>query len=605
MRKFFPICSGILVLICLSVNQIQAHVGVHPSVHDTVAGIILRLQEKHSNDEIRALSIPQLLEFLTEEEKEALATEHLSFTVDVPVIVSVISKQELQDETYWLRDSGFTNTGTIVQVGRDSYDVWQKQFDAGWVGLGVNSLKLSDDHYFVALAPQNSGDSVSVENIYPSGSKLAKMEAGALAYADAEDKISDVPEALRGQILIQTEQANRNDANLLNTQPETRFPATDQPDQIVLTWSGDPKTTQTVQWRTSRKITKGAIAYQKKSDYNRFFPKPLKTVEAKTEVLSTPSILNDPIIHRHTVQLCDLEPGTTYVYAVSEGMSGDWGEMREFTTAPENTIPFSFIYMGDAQNGLDRWGTLLRNSFRHRPDAAFYIMAGDLVNRGNDRWDWDDFFYNAENIFDRRTLVPAIGNHENQGGHPTLYLKNFTLPQNGPSTIEAERAYAFEYSNALFVILDSNLNPEHQVEWLDEQLANTNATWKFVIYHHPAYSSTPKRDNEKLRGLWTPLFDKYHVDLALQGHDHAYLRTYPMYDQKRVDSPSEGTIYIVSVSGTKMYEQDPRDYTEFGMTNVSTYQILDIQISGDRLVYKAYDIDGYKRDEIIIEKPKK
>jgi len=51
-----------------------------------------------------------------------------------------------------------------------------------------------------------------------------------------------------------------------------------------------------------------------------------------------------------------------------------------------------------------------------------------------------------------------------------------------------------------------------------------------------------------------------------------------------------------------MYSQDPRDYTEFGMTNVSTYQVLDIQISGDRLVYRAYDIDGNLRDSIVIEK---
>ena len=48
--------------------------------------------------------------------------------------------------------------------------------------------------------------------------------------------------------------------------------------------------------------------------------------------------------------------------------------------------------MGDAQNGLYRWGTLLKNAFRDRPDAAFYIMAGDLVNRGADRADWDRFF---------------------------------------------------------------------------------------------------------------------------------------------------------------------------------------------------------------------
>lgn len=183
-----------------------------------------------------------------------------------------------------------------------------------------------------------------------------------------------------------------------------------------------------------------------------------------------------------------------------------------------------------------------------------------------------------------------------------MYLELFDLPENGPAGLPPERAYAFHYSNALFVVLDSNLPAESQTEWLEEQLAATEATWKFVVYHHPAYSSGPRRDNADIRALWGTLFDKYHVDLALQGHDHAYLRTWPMRDQKRVDSPSEGTIYIVSVSGTKFYEQGEFDYTEFGMTNVSTYQVLDIQIDGNRLAYKAYDIEGSVRDEFVIEK---
>jgi hypothetical protein len=105
-----------------------------------------------------------------------------------------------------------------------------------------------------------------------------------------------------------------------------------------------------------------------------------------------------------------------------------------------------------------------------------------------------------------------------------------------------------------------------------------------------------------VRRIWGALFDKYHVDLALQGHDHAYLRTYPMKAEKRVGSPAEGTIYIVSVSGTKYYEQGQFDYTEFGMTNVSTYQVLDIKIDGNRLEYGAYDLAGELRDTFVIEK---
>jgi hypothetical protein len=343
------------------------------------------------------------------------------------------------------------------------------------------------------------------------------------------------------------------------------------------------------------------VEYQKKSEYNSFHPKPPKRVTAQTQPLEVPTLVNDPFVHRHTATLKGLEPGTTYVYSVGSGQD-DWTELSEFTTAPDGNVPFSFVYMGDAQNGLDRWGSLIEQAFLRRPDAAFWVMAGDLVNRGAERDDWDDFFYNSANIYDRRQLVPALGNHEYHGGEPRLYLEQFTLPTNGPKTIDPEKAYSFSYSNAFFVVLDSNLPPETQTEWLDAELTASNATWKFVVYHHPSYSSGPNRDNPEIRTLWGDIFDKHHVDVALQGHDHAYLRTYPMKAGTRVNSPAEGTIYVVSVSGTKFYEQALHDYTEFGMTNTSTYQVLDVLISGNKLIYRAHDLDGNVLDEFTIEK---
>ena len=44
-----------------------------------------------------------------------------------------------------------------------------------------------------------------------------------------------------------------------------------------------------------------------------------------------------------------------------------------------------------------------------------------------------------------------------------MYLDLFTLRENGPSAVEKERAYSFEYSDALFIILDTNLDPASQV----------------------------------------------------------------------------------------------------------------------------------------------
>lgn len=586
----------------LWVEKINAHVGDHPSVHDTVAAITVRMKEHFSVEELKSLTSFQVEQFLSNEDRAILGKEHIHFKVNVPVVVSILRDRNLKSEPFWIREDGWQLTGMVLTLLDTELDVWQKSFPSGDVGLGINSLGTSGVHYIPVLRPENPQDDLQVTDIYPGQVQPAVLKKGVKIYSDREEVIDAVPAGFEGSVLLQTEDGSLQDAYLVNYFKWTQYPSHPFPDQVVLTWSDDPQTTQTIQWRTDPSIDKGYVMIQKKALFHRFRPKPLERLSAVKEVLETPNIINDPLSHRFFATITGLEPDTTYVYAVGDGTEDGWTELSEFTTAPARTKPFSFIYMGDAQNGLDRWGSLVHTAFRERPDAAFYIMAGDLVNRGNDRDDWDSFFHNASDIYDRRQLVPVIGNHENQGGHPTLYLRNFDLLKNGPKQTEKERAYYFQYSNALFVVLDSNIKPESQSEWLDKVLSESKATWKFVVYHHPAYSSAPSRDNASIRKQWLPLFDKYHVDLALQGHDHAYLRTYPMKGEKKVASPKEGTVYIVSVSGTKMYDQDPRDYTEFGMTNTATFQVLDIQISGDRLVYRAYDTDNNLKDELVIEK---
>jgi hypothetical protein len=569
-------------------------------VHDTVASIIDRLRETVPAEDLPGMTAEQALALLTEEEKEILGSEHITFTVDVPVVVSVFRDVTQGEVPFWLEGRDFENVTGEVKVEDETFEIWSKSFPAGDIGLGVNSIGGAGDHYFASIAPASPGESVAVTNIYPGQHTLGVMKVGEFVYAGSSDRIVELPENVAGQILLRGDSGRRRDAQLTSIFRITDYPATTDPDQIVLTWSDDPKTTQAIQWRTNTEVDSGSVRYIEASQAGT---SEWQVVEATTEPLENDIIVNDPVCNRHTAVLTDLKPGTTYSYTVSVANDDEWTDPAEFTTAPAGTVPFKFIYMGDAQNGLDTWGKLVQDAYVKQPEAAFYIMAGDLVNRGNERNDWDSFFYNSRGIFDRRQLVPCPGNHEYQGdAGPWMYLELFDLPENGPKTIPAECGYSFTYSNALFVVLDSNLPAADQAEWLEEQLANSDATWKIAVYHHPAYSSGPRRDNPEVRTLWGALFDKYQVDLALQGHDHAYLRTYPMFDGKRVDSPSDGTIYIVSVSGTKFYDQGEFDYTEFGMTNVATYQVLDIEIGEDTLKYKAYDIDGKVRDEFVIEK---
>lgn len=588
----------LLLITLLAIPSLRAHEGAHPSTHDALAGVIERLKKTHSHDELVNLTLEQAEAALTDEERRIIATEHLRFKTNVPVRVHLAHDARLTNDPFWLRD--WTATDHRIKVNnRYEFAIRTKEFPAGMVGLGVSSLSGQGEHYFVLVEPAERGAKLEITDVYPAAHTLGTFEPGANPAADVTAIVTDAPEALRGMTMIRSITERDREGQLVNVFRVTPYPSSPAPDHVVLTWSGDPRRTQTIQWRTSPATKKGRVAYMKKSDYNRFNPKKPKRVDAVTEIIETPTLVNDSVMLRHTARLTDLEPATTYLYSVGDGSSDGWTEFAEFTTAPDGVEPFSFIYMGDAQNGLERWGSLIHRSFLHRPDAAFYVMAGDLVNRGSERDDWDSYFENAKHIFNRRQVVPVPGNHEYQGGDCQMYLDMFALPETSPI---GEKAYTFEYSNALFVCLDSNLPVETQTEWLEEQLAGSNAKWKFVVYHHPAYSSGPRRDNPEIREVWGAIFDKYHVDLALQGHDHAYLRTYPMKAGQRVGSPAEGTIYIVSVSGTKFYEQAEHEYTEFGMTKVATYQAIDIKISGDQLVYRSYDDKGDLRDEFVIEK---
>ena len=66
-----------------------------------------------------------------------------------------------------------------------------------------------------------------------------------------------------------------------------------------------------------------------------------------------------------------------------------------------------------------------------------------------------------------------------------------------------------------------------QYQWLEKDLAANKALWTIVFFHHPPYT---KRSHDsdvevalgEVRQTLVPLFDKYKVDLVLNGHSHVY-----------------------------------------------------------------------------------
>ncbi|MEN1943121.1 metallophosphoesterase family protein [Luteimonas sp. MJ293] len=561
-----------------------------------VDAIRARIIEQVPVDALEALTADQMLALATDEEREILSTGFLRFSVDTPATIHVLLSPDSDLAPFWLEEQGFAPSGQDARVdGDDDFRGWSRHVPAGEVALGVPSIEAAVKPYFVVIAPAEEGAShPQVSALWPDTMGVATATADTRVFTDDTDLLNAIDPALAGLPLLQTLEKREDESALLGYFRATPYPADADADHVVLTWAGDPATTQSIQWRTATGSAQSQLRYVADQAGAEAV-----VVEADSSELHTPDVANDSRVMRHTVALQSLQPGTTYRYAIGDG--GQWGEERSFSTGPAQAEPFSFIYMGDAQTGLDGWGELVRKAHVEYPQAAFYVMAGDLVNWGERRDDWDWLFHNARGVYDSRPLVPAIGNHEVDQGRAELYVDQFDLPRNGPEGIEPERVYSMEYADTLFVVLDSNLDPGSQVQWLDATLGASDATWKFAVFHHPLYSPRPgDRGQPEQKAAWAPVFEKHGVDLVLQGDDHAYLRTFPMRSDEVVDSPADGPVYIMSVSGSKMYEQTDAPYVARRFTDIATYQVIDID--GGTLEYRSYDVEGTLMDEFTIQK---
>lgn len=373
--------------------------------------------------------------------------------------------------------------------------------------------------------------------------------------------------------------------------------ASQMPDRIALTVSGDPATQVSVTWRTS-KLDKESVAEIAKATGGTEFLEQVKSYKPTTQKLEFR--LADS--YYHSVTFKDLEPDTTYLYRVGSGLNHR-SEWNEFKTAKKSDDPFSFVYFGDAQNSIKAmWSRVSRRGLRDMPNAAFFLHAGDLVNTADSDSDWGEWFYAGGWINRSIPIVATPGNHEyNKSGLLSRHWRpNFEFPTNGPKGLE-ETAYYFDYQGTRFVSLNTSKEIEKQAAWLDEILTNNKSNWTILTGHHPYYSPAAKRDNPRLRKLFAPIFKKHRIDLCLQGHDHAYSRSYQTELMEKYDETSgarhveNGTVFAVSVSGPKMYPADKKNVMRRVAEGTQLYQLVTVE--KNRIHYRALTATGELYDE--------
>lgn len=368
--------------------------------------------------------------------------------------------------------------------------------------------------------------------------------------------------------------------------------ASRMPSRVVLTWRDDPSRSQAVTWRTSGRVDE-VFAELVEASANPA----LGALARRSPARTTPVQVGETTVYYHEARFTLLRPGTLYAYRVGDGTV--WSEWFHFRTAEAEPAPFEFIYLGDAQNDIrSLWSRALRAAVLDAPQARFILHTGDMVNVGEADEEWHDWFAAGGWVNGTIAQVPATGNHEyarlDREAPRELskfWRPQFALPEDGPEGL-TETVYSFDYQGVRVIVLNSQRSDliAAQTEWLEQRLRDNPNRWTVVAFHHPVFSLARTRDNPEIRDAWKPLFDKYRVDLVLQGHDHTYGRGENV-GQGATRTEDAGTIYVISVGGPTMYEIGPgRDWATRTGQNLQLYQV--IRVNGGSLRFEARTVTG-------------
>ena len=374
------------------------------------------------------------------------------------------------------------------------------------------------------------------------------------------------------------------------------------PYDLVTTFKGDAASTRAFTWYTGDPGADGWLEVVQGGAAD-FTEDGAVKVQAANTVIKTDA--GNKGVHK--AEITGLEPGTLYAYRVGSGEEGEWSTAYEFSTAASDSSQVTFINVTDSQGvtaaDFAIWGHTLDQAFKIFPAAQFIVHNGDFTEEPGDSAAWNSFFGNVQGWVASVPLMAVTGNHDEIDEEAADFTSHFNLPDNGAKGSIAGTSYSFDYGPVHVTVLNTESNLKKQADWLKKDLAGTDKPWTIVAMHRPAYGGNMYSKVED----WTEIFDKYKVDLVLQGHNHEYSRSYPLYGGEIVPEgelpagASRGTVYVVTnASGAKFNEKKEDQF--YHKVHFQNYKPMfaGITVSGNTLSYQAYDTDGNKLDEFVL-----
>lgn len=369
--------------------------------------------------------------------------------------------------------------------------------------------------------------------------------------------------------------------------------------------TADSTTSRTFMWQSDYAEENPVVEYRQAGDDTTIMQLP-----ASSDAFSDDGVTT----YIHTAAVSDLKPGTAYEYRVGAGdKRSSW---QPFHTAQGHDFK-ALIFPDSQSSDYSVWAATAQPAWQRNQDAQFFINMGDLVDNGQDHYQWNAWFDVVGDMIARIPVVPLLGNHETYDKDwkvrmPEAYLHLFALPRIDREKYQ-NQFYSFDYGDVHFVVLNTqsqeltDFEPsldEDEVAWFKEDMAKTTKKWKIVLMHKDplqygfANRPQPREEGFSPEGrLWMPLFDQYGVDAVLSAHLHTYRDRGHIRNFQRDES---GPLYLITgVAGNVQYPGLWKQHSldEYVAPQPETDNYMTLEATDDSLTFRSFLPDGQLLEE--------
>lgn len=357
------------------------------------------------------------------------------------------------------------------------------------------------------------------------------------------------------------------------------------PTYVHINATTDGNTQKNISWLTNPLVNRETYVQYKVVGASEYTT--VKGTSSLQQFLLGSSADKNYAVRVNNVVLQGLEENTEYVYRVGDG--NVWSTEKTFKTSLNNSKTNFFIF-GDIQaQDTTNVSNLLSAVANDELDYDFGIQTGDSVEGAGVYTDWQDILsvFANDNIAST-DMIHVLGNHEYMGD----------LTGGNANAIYAtpdDDYYSVEYGNVYVAVINFRENTkvqiEESIEWLKTDAAASNATWKILTVHTPAYGTNSQDPQKNWQSLLPAAAQEVGIDFVFSGHDHSYARTAPMVDGE-VDE--NGVVYFIcGSSGEKSYGVTVNDEYNFEIAdNEYTSIYISVSTTDDTATVNVYDVNG-------------